>query len=222
MPLAVQARLLRVLQESEVRPVGGSGVRKVDVRVIAATPRRSRARRSSRAGSARTCTTGSTSSCCACRRCASASTICRCSPRTSCASTAARSRRALSPDALEAMTDYAWPGNVRELENAMLHAIALHHGDVIGPESLPAHDRAAGARRGNGTRRPSTSRRRRPRAADRGEAARELGVREALPDEGDGEGEGLGLRGRAARRVSTARTSAACCSATASIPRRSR
>jgi DNA-binding NtrC family response regulator len=36
------------------------------------------------------------------------------------------------------MTSYAWPGNVRELENAILHAIALHHGDVIGPESLPA------------------------------------------------------------------------------------
>ena len=26
---------------------------------------------------------------------------------------------------------------MRELENAILHAIALHHGDVIGPESLP-------------------------------------------------------------------------------------
>jgi DNA-binding NtrC family response regulator len=37
MPTAVQARLLRVLQEGEVRPVGGSGVRTVDVRVIAAT-----------------------------------------------------------------------------------------------------------------------------------------------------------------------------------------
>src|SRR5262249_27855011 len=37
MPLAVQARLLRVLQEDEVRPVGGSGVGKVGVRVIAAT-----------------------------------------------------------------------------------------------------------------------------------------------------------------------------------------
>jgi two-component system response regulator HydG len=27
---------------------------------------------------------------------------------------------------------------VRELENVIMHAIALHHGDVIGPESLPA------------------------------------------------------------------------------------
>src|ERR1700712_2649806 len=37
MPLQVQARLLRVLQESEVRPLGGSTTRTVDVRVIAAT-----------------------------------------------------------------------------------------------------------------------------------------------------------------------------------------
>ncbi len=43
----------------------------------------------------------------------------------------------LSPAALEAMSDYMWPGNVRELENAIVHAIALHHGDVIAVESLP-------------------------------------------------------------------------------------
>ncbi len=37
MPLGMQAKLLRVLQEGEVRPVGGSGTLKVDVRVVAAS-----------------------------------------------------------------------------------------------------------------------------------------------------------------------------------------
>ena len=136
MPLAVQARLLRVLQEGDVRPVGGSGIRRVDVRVIAASnveleaavaeqhfrqdlfyrlnvvtlhvpPLRERE--------------GDLPLLAAhfLRKHGGAQ------PPT------------LSPEALDAMSAYAWPGNVRELENAILHAIALGQGEMIGPESLP-------------------------------------------------------------------------------------
>jgi two-component system response regulator HydG len=138
MPTAVQARLLRVLQEGEVRPVGGSGVRNVDVRVIAAThvdltsavehgrfrqdlfyrlnvvvltvpPLRDRLEDLPilAAHFLRKHTAGP------------------------------GMQLSLSPDALDAMIAYPWPGNVRELENAIMHAIALHQGDVIVPESLP-------------------------------------------------------------------------------------
>jgi two-component system response regulator HydG len=137
MPLAVQARLLRVLQESEVRPVGGSGTRKVDVRVIAATHvdltqavEQGRFRQDLyyrlnvvvlRVPALRE----------------------RLDDLPLLAAHFVRKHGgakppSLHPDTLEAMTAYAWPGNVRELENAVLHAIALHHGDSIGPESLPA------------------------------------------------------------------------------------
>ena len=39
MALSLQAKLLRALQEGEIRPLGGTGVRRVDVRIVAATNR---------------------------------------------------------------------------------------------------------------------------------------------------------------------------------------
>jgi two-component system response regulator HydG len=144
MPTAVQARLLRVLQESEVRAVGASGVRKVDVRVIAAThvdlqtavneakfrqdlyyrlnvvsvpvpPLRDRLDDLPLL----------------------AAHFLRKHTRSD---RNAPPPPALAPETLEAMAAYPWPGNVRELENALLHALALHNnGDTIRPEALPFH-----------------------------------------------------------------------------------
>jgi two-component system, NtrC family, response regulator HydG len=137
MPLAVQARLLRVLQESEVRAVGASNTKKVDVRVIAA----------SHVDLALAVESGRFRQDLYYRLNV---VVVRVPPLRERLDDlpllAAHFIRkhggakppSLSPDALEAMMTYAWPGNVRELENAVLHAIALHHGDSIGPESLPA------------------------------------------------------------------------------------
>ena len=44
----------------------------------------------------------------------------------------------LGPDALEALLAYDWPGNVRELENALERASTLSKGDAIGAAVLPA------------------------------------------------------------------------------------
>jgi two-component system response regulator HydG len=43
----------------------------------------------------------------------------------------------LTPDALEALTQYPWPGNVRELRNAIEYAFVLCQSGGIGVQHLP-------------------------------------------------------------------------------------
>ncbi len=45
--------------------------------------------------------------------------------------------REISPEALALILDYEWPGNVRELENCIERAVVLARGEAIGPENLP-------------------------------------------------------------------------------------
>lgn len=47
----------------------------------------------------------------------------------------------ISPEALSILMEYSWPGNVRELQNAIQHAVAFTRGNVLTPDSLPLHIR---------------------------------------------------------------------------------
>jgi len=137
MPLHVQARLLRVLQEGEVRPVGSTETRRVDVRVIAATHVDLRAAADAgqfredlfyrlhvvalRVPPLR-------------ERREDVPLLVAHFLRKHCGDAAP----AVTSEALDALVSDPWPGNVRELENALLHAIAFHHeGAALGIEALP-------------------------------------------------------------------------------------
>jgi DNA-binding NtrC family response regulator len=55
-----------------------------------------------------------------------------------------------TPEALEALMNYAWPGNVRELRAAIEHAVVLTRGEKIGLRDLPPAMRAASCGGGPG------------------------------------------------------------------------
>jgi transcriptional regulator with GAF, ATPase, and Fis domain len=138
LPLHLQVKLLRVLQEHTYERVGESQARRADARIIAATHRDLRAavadgafredlyyrlrvfpivlppfreRREDIEPMAR----------------ALLSRV------------GARSGRSLrfAPEALRALLSYAWPGNVRELENALEYAATVARGQTLQPEDLP-------------------------------------------------------------------------------------
>ena len=46
--------------------------------------------------------------------------------------------KAIGAPAMDAMMEYDWPGNVRELENALERAFTLTKGEAIGAQALPA------------------------------------------------------------------------------------
>ena len=56
----------------------------------------------------------------------------------------------VSDEAMEILMNYAYPGNVRELENILERAVALENSSVITPESLPS-ELLNGSRRGFGS-----------------------------------------------------------------------
>jgi two-component system response regulator PilR (NtrC family) len=147
LPLPLQVKLLRVLQERKVRPVGASTEVSIDVRVLAATNRNVeddvrtgrfrqdlyyrlnvirievpplRERRED-------------------IRPLAEHFLARCSAEQN------KDLRGFSPDAVRALEAYAFAGNVRELENVLERAVALATGPTIGLGDLPREISGAAA-----------------------------------------------------------------------------
>jgi len=141
MPLPMQAKLLRVLQEREVERVGGTSPKRVDIRIIAATGKPLeelvgegafradlyyrvhvipihipplRGRREDIEEIAR-------------------HFLSKISADTG------EPALGLSPDLVRILQSHAWPGNIRELQNVLERAVAMARGDVLLPEHLPPH-----------------------------------------------------------------------------------
>lgn len=54
--------------------------------------------------------------------------------------------RTVSPDFMQALMEYDWPGNVRELENVLERALILSRSEILGMESLPGQFHAGETR----------------------------------------------------------------------------
>ncbi|MGI1680059.1 MAG: sigma-54 dependent transcriptional regulator [Cellvibrionaceae bacterium] len=131
LPLEAQARLLRVLQESEVRPIGSVESRKVDVRLVAATHRDLAAL--SRDGSFREdlfyrINVVQLNLPPLRERGKDILAIAEVQLAKYCAKFE-KPLLTLSPEAVQAITTYMWPGNVREMENAIQRAVILCEDD---------------------------------------------------------------------------------------------
>ena len=136
LPLELQAKLLRVLQEREVRPVGSNQSVKVDVRVIAATNRDLEA--AYRNGTFRkdlyfrlnvvTVHVPALRE----RRNDIPMLV-----QWFCERYAPGADLRVSSAAMKALMNYDWPGNVRELENCVERAVALGNEQLIDLGDLP-------------------------------------------------------------------------------------
>jgi two-component system response regulator HydG len=139
MPPSLQIKLLRVLQEREVIPVGATETIPVDVRIIAATNRdlEEEVRRGHFRSDLfyRLNVIALELPCLRDRRDDLVLLIDHCLQEL--ATDRDNAPKALSADALDAVMVYDWPGNVRELQNALEHAVVLSKGTLIDPGSLP-------------------------------------------------------------------------------------
>ena len=150
MPLSLQVKLLRVIQEKTVEPVGGIKSRLVNVRIIAATNKN--LKELVKAGKFREDLYY--------RLNVVHIELPNLKERPEdivalieyfTAKFAEENKRrplVFSPDAMNALCSYEWPGNVRELENLVERLSILNDGDAVYMDALPEHMHSASPRIG--------------------------------------------------------------------------
>ncbi len=141
LPMAAQVKLLRFLQEGEIRPVGENRAEKVDVRVVAASLR----------DLGKQVEKGEFREDLYFRLNVVQLKVPPLRDRPGDVLLLARvfldrfnrsfnrepPLTALTPEVEDLLTSYPWPGNVRELENALERAVLLTDGPTLTPDSLP-------------------------------------------------------------------------------------
>jgi len=147
LPIELQPKLLRVLQEKTVEPLGGTSPQKLDVRVVAAT----------NTDLEKAITDGKFREDLYYRVAVIPVPLPPLRERQEdipvllkhFATKRGGKEITFSPEAVAELMEYQWPGNVRELENTVERLIIMRKGDVITPDDLPGKLRG-GRKTGNG------------------------------------------------------------------------
>lgn len=141
MPLALQAKILRALQERVIEPVGDPRERKVDVRVIAATNKNlleAVANKEFREDLYYRLNVFPIPLPALRERVEDIAPLARHFAH-SLGATAGKRITGFSPQALQAMASYTWPGNIRELQNCVERATIVARASVIEESDLPGY-----------------------------------------------------------------------------------
>ncbi len=145
--LAMQARLLRVLQDQQVRPIGSNRPRSVDVRIVAATNldlEAAVARGSFRQDLYYRLNVVSIAIPPLRDRAEDIPLLVEAFLHRA-ARQNSKPVLSVTPEAMQALVAYEWPGNVRELAHVVERVVVLSQSDPIGVEDLPLEVRGSRA-----------------------------------------------------------------------------